>query len=526
MLRILRPRLATLLTVASLLFLSTGCTSFSDYVRHGFKVGPSYCPPPATVAERWIDQADVRVRTQTDDLSCWWAVFNDPVLNNLIATAYNQNLSVKQAGFRVMQARYLLAITRGELFPQRQTADGGYTRRGGNQIFTDNWNFGFNMAWELDFWGRFRRAVLAAEDSLEASVANYDNIMVTMLSDIAQNYVLLRTDQERIRLLSANVEVQRVVLGVIERQKNAGKAGISDLDVEQAISNLRQGEAAIPQLEINIRQTNNRLCTLMGMPPEDLEKILGIGPIPSSPPDVAVGIPADLLRRRPDVRQAQALAMAQGEEIGIAEAQLYPALTISGNLGYSAQSFSHLFTPQSFQGSVGPSFNWNILNYGRLINNVRYNDARFQELVTAYQNTVLLANEEVENGIVTFLRSQERRKILDDSVQAGVIARGVFLRQYGEGRTGLDFNRYAVIEQNLINQQDSWAQAKGQIAQGLIQIYRALGGGWEIRFNPPPVTPLTPAAAPTAEPESTMPPMPEELPSPMPNQPDESKQQP
>ena len=149
-----------------------------------------------------------------------------------------------------------------------------------------------------------------------------------------------------------------------------------------------------------------------------LAKFLGRGPIPTSPPDVAVGIPADLLRRRPDVRQAQAIAAAQGEQIGIAQADLYPAFVISGSLGYSANNLGNLFTPQSFQGSVGPSFNWNILNYGRIINNVRYNDARFRELILTYQNTVLLANEEVENGIVTFLRAQERRKMLDESVSS------------------------------------------------------------------------------------------------------------
>ena len=221
MLHAIRPRLVSLLTVASMVMLSAGCTSFSEYVRNGFKVGPSYCPPPAPVAQRWIDQDDVRVRTQTDDLSCWWAVFNDPVLNNLIAVAYNQNLSVKEAGFRVLQSRYLLAITRGDLFPQRQTADGGYTRRGANQIFTDNWNFGFNMAWEIDFWGRFRRAVLAAEDNLDASVASYDNVMVTMLSDIAQNYVQIRTDQERIRLLKRKRASSKRSLGGYRNTKRS-----------------------------------------------------------------------------------------------------------------------------------------------------------------------------------------------------------------------------------------------------------------------------------------------------------------
>lgn len=520
--QLFKKRLTSLVIVASFISSLSGCTSFSDYVRNGFKVGPSYCPPPAPVAQRWIDQADIRVRTQADDISCWWTVFNDPVLNNLIATAYRQNLTVKQAGFRVLQARYLLAITRGEMFPQSQTLSGSYARIGAGQIFSDRWSTGFSLGWELDFWGRFRRAILAAEDTLDASVADYDNVMVTLLSDVAQNYVQIRTNEEQIRLLQANIEFQREVWEAAKKFVVIGK--VEDLDVYQAESTLKQSEAGISQLQIDMRQAGNRLCVLLGMPPVDIERMLGKGTIPTAPPEVAVGIPANLIRRRPDVRRAEAVAMAQGEQIGIAQAELYPAFSINGNLGYTASNFSHLFTSQSFVGSVGPSFNWAILNYGRLVNNVRYQDARFYELVMAYQNTVLTANEEVENGIVTFLRAQERRKMLDDSVKAGQIARDIVLRKYGK-MSGYDFNRLAVIEQNFITQQNAWAQAQGQIAQGLIQIYRAMGGGWEIRNNPPPEEQgFVPVALPLEEPNPAVPPMPQEAPNPLPNPPDAPQQ--
>ncbi len=196
---------------------------------------------------------------------------------------------------------------------------------------------------------------------------------------------------------------------------------------------------------------------------------------------MVVGIPADLLRRRPECRRAERLAAAQGERIGIAAADLYPAFTISGNFGYSAKKFADLFRETAFNGSVGPSFQWNLLNYGRIVNNVRYQDARFNELVVAYQNTVLQANKEVEDGLIAFLRAQQRSTLLDESVDASRKARDIAVDQYKAGAT--DFNRYALIEQNLVTQQDSAAQVRGEVAQGLIEVYLALGGGWEMRFG-------------------------------------------
>ena len=209
--------------------------------------------------------------------------------------------------------------------------------------------------------------------------------------------------------------------------------------------------------------------------------MLGPGPIPTAPPEVAVGIPADLLRRRPDIRRAERLAAAQAELIGIAQADLYPAFSLNGTLGYQAQNFSDLFKSNAFTGSVGPSFHWNVLNYGRIVNNVRFNDARFQELAYAYQDTVLRADREVENGLVSFLKSQRRERLLGESVEAANKAFKIVVAQYEKG--AVDFNRYALIEQNLVTQQDSLAQARGQISQGLISVYRALGGGWQMRLS-------------------------------------------
>jgi len=500
-----------------LLIFCAGCTSWREYLDNGFKVGPNYRPPNACVAEHWIDAEDIRTEKNLEILKCWWTVFNDPKLNELVACAYRQNLSLREAGFRVLQARASRAIAVGEIFPQQQGASGSYNRNAMAAIsplgpgigrFSDSWDYGFSLNWELDFWGRMRRAVAAADASLGASVADYNDVLVTLLGDVAANYVIVRTTQERIRLLRANAELQRGVLQFVDNRLKAGFRQ-TELDLDQALSTLRQTEAAVEQLEITLRKAENNLCVLLGMPPVDLTNMLGTGPTPAPPPDVVVGIPADLVRRRPDVRRAERLAAAQAEQIGIAQAELYPAFSINGNFGYTAMDFPDLFKSAAFNGSVGPSFQWNLLNYGRIVNNVRYQDARFRELVVAYQNTVLQANREVEDGLVEFLRAQRRSRLLDESVVAARKAVNIVVVQYEKGIT--DFNRYAVIEQNAVTQQDLSAQARGEVAQGLIAVFRALGGGWEIRFDGGIAAAEGPMAA--AVPEA---PAPEEVPTPEP----------
>lgn len=484
----------------------SGCTSVHQYVQNGFKVGPNFCPPQACTAEHWIDTADLHVQPDPEELRHWWTLFNDPVLNCLVADACRQNLSLREAGFRVLQARAEVGIAAGNLFPQQQGASGDYTRQGssaamsgggGGKRFSDQWNFGFQLAWELDFWGRFRRALDAADARLDASVADYDQVLVTLLGDVAENYTQVRTLQERIELVEANVKLQQRVLDFIQK-RFAARFKVTELDLDQAESNLAQTQAAIPLLQTSLRLATNRLCILLGRPPADLEEYLGRGSIPHAPPEVVLGIPAELLRRRPDVRRAEREAAAQAEMIGIVEADLYPTITLDGTLGYSARNFADLFSSKAFRGNVGPSFQWNLLNYGRIVNDMRYQDARFRELLVAYQNVVLQANEEVENGLVTFLRAQQRTRLLDASVEAARKAVKIVVAQYENG--AVDFNRYATIEQNLVVQQDSAAQARGEIVQGLIQVYRALGGGWEIRLAPAEPSPLLPAVVPEEQP--------------------------
>jgi NodT family efflux transporter outer membrane factor (OMF) lipoprotein len=484
----LRLAIKTLVFVMLLLTLA-GCTSPLEFIKNGFKVGPNYGKPPAPVGEHWIDATDKRVRSETEDLSQWWRVFNDPALNDLICFAYKQNLTVREAGFRVLQARANFGIAVGEILPQTQTMTGGFAWRGNStqntgsaflgQRWSGNYNFAFNLAWELDFWGRFRRTIEQASDLLDASVEDYDDVMVTLLSDVATNYVIMRTTQQRIKYARENVKLEQESVNYVVGRRKVGV--LKDLDVDQVQSILAQTQATIPELEITLRQATNQLCILLGIPPEELVSKLGPGGIPSTPLDVAVGIPADLLRRRPDVRRAERQAAAQCAVIGIAEADFYPRISLVGNFGYSAEFIKNLFTPGAFNGTFGPQFNWQILNYGRILNNVRLQDARFQELVAVYQETVLVAQSDVENGLVTFLKAQERVKYQAESVKHNEDAYKRVKAQFDVGV--VDQSQLILILQNLVLQQDTLAIAQGEIPTGLILVYKALGGGWQIRLN-------------------------------------------
>src|SRR6185503_14578134 len=238
------------LSIALSLLVLCGCTGVGEYFRNDCKVGPKYTPPCAPVACHWIDAADKRVRTSCDDLAGWWTVFGDPLLNDIVGRAYSQNLTLREAGFRVLAARAQLGIANGNFFPQRQDATGSYQRIGRAGNFFDQWNFAFNLAWELDFWGRFRSAIAAAEASLDASIFDYDDVTVTLLSDTATAYVTIRTTQERMRLLDILIRVQEDVLSFIEQRLKEGR-GATDLDRAQALSNLEQSRAAQHQFEID-----------------------------------------------------------------------------------------------------------------------------------------------------------------------------------------------------------------------------------------------------------------------------------
>lgn len=495
--------------LALTLLLNSGCvtTGPGDWVHNGFKVGPNYCRPPAPVADEWIQAADPNV--QDRHLQDWWSVFQDGTLNGLIDTAYEQNLTLRIVGARVLEARAQQAIAVGSIFPQSQQATGTYSRVNISQNAPNNplaiaalvpgglpssplfgnyysdWTAGFNLSWELDFWGRFRRSVESANAHLDASVENYDDALVTLLADVATNYVQYRVAQQRIKIARDNVRIQEGVLALAERRFKVGTA--TRLDVEQAKTVLEGTRATIPALEITLGQANDQLCILLGIPPHDLEAKLGPGPelgrhpMPNTPNWVAAGIPADLLRRRPDVRSAERDIATQSALIGVAEADLYPTIFINGTIGYEAVDLSKLFESRSFMGTIMPNFRWNILNYGRILNNIRLQIARTQELIATYQSRVLTAGREAQTALRGFLRSQEQAQDLVRSVEAAVAATQIGLKQYEAGT--IAFNTVFQLETALVQQQDQLAIVQGNIALNLISVYRALGGGWELRYE-------------------------------------------
>jgi NodT family efflux transporter outer membrane factor (OMF) lipoprotein len=471
----------------TLILLVSGCTSLQEFVQNGFKVGPNYKRPPAPLADAWIDAANPRVNSALADYSAWWSVFRDPVLDDLVRTAYEQNVNLKVAGTRVLEARAIRAIAVGQLFPQKQTANGQYThtQASGNianvppHRFFDDWATGLAASWEIDFWGKIRSSIESTEDLVEASVDDYDNVMVTLIGDVATAYLQYRIFEQQIVYTRQNVEFQR---GSLKIATDRFKGGLtSELSVVQAGSLLEQLESEIPVLEIGLRQANNQLCILLGIPPTELAARLGSAPIPETPPEVVVGIPADLIRRRPDIRSAERQVAAQNAQIGVAEADWYPAFFINGTIAYEAMDLGRLFAAKSFTGQIGPAFQWNILNYGRILNNVRLQDFKTQELVGVYQQKVLSAAQEVENGIISYLNARREAEHLARSVKDAARAVKLATAQFTAGAT--DYTPVFIAEQFLAGQQNLYAQAQGDIVLGLIAVYRALGGGWEFRLT-------------------------------------------
>jgi NodT family efflux transporter outer membrane factor (OMF) lipoprotein len=313
---------------------------------------------------------------------------------------------------------------------------------------------------------------------------------------VAANYIQMRAYEERILLARKNVDLQRDTLRIISLREKAGM--VTELDVQQATYNLGQTESMIPVLEAGRRRMQNRLCILMAKPPQELDQIANrSGTIPVPPQEIVTGIPAELLRRRPDVQQAERIAALQSARIGIAEAEFYPHIALTGTIGVQSQNFSHLFDSNSLVGQIGPGFNWNLLNYGRIKNNVRAQDARFQQAVLTYRDTVLRANEEVENGIVSFLREQDRVASLTGSTNAATRSVEIATRQYEKGT--IDYQPLLDSERVLVQQQDTLTESRGLVGIHLVAIYKALGGGWQAQQTATmPQTPSVPA--PSVEP--------------------------
>lgn len=469
--------------LATLLLPLTGCM-----------VGPDFRTPAAPLAERWQQSGDPSVRIDQQVNERWWTAFNDSTLNTLIETAYRQNLTLLAAGTRVLEARANLGVAIGGLFPQDQTvgAAAGLNRLPRSDASTnplgnlgDFWraSLSANVVWELDFWGRFRRGVQAADAAYLASIATYDDVLVTLIGDVATTYIGIRTLQQQIAIARANVARQRRAL-TIARDRFTGGA-TSGLDVAQAENILAQTEATIPQYTAQMQQGMAALRVLLGMEPQSLNALLGPRhAIPAPPERIAVGIPVGLLRRRPDIRAVELRAAAQSEQIGIARAQLFPAFRLFGLFGSSAStarggSMDNVFNASGIQFSFGSSFTWSILNYGQITNQVRVQDARLQALLIEYRDAVLRAQRGVDSGLAGYVQGGLQVRALRRAVTAAEQTMSLALEQYELGSR--DFTVVLLAQQYLLQAQNSLTAAMGARATSLANVYRALGGGWQIR---------------------------------------------
>lgn len=455
-------------------------------------VGPDYKTPKTDFAQDWTESAAKEGRPGVKDDPRWWREFQDPTLDQLIEVASRNNLTLQVAGVRVLEARAHLNKTIGELFPQQQGISGqvAYTKLGSALAAPPTMRADqttdqalFSASWEIDFWGKYRRAIESDRATFLGTLANYDNAMVTLIGDVSSSYVSIRTLEERLRVADSNVKAQKESMRIAEAQFKAGATG--ERDVQQATTQLAQTEAQIPGLQQSLRQTKNGLALLLGETPDKVEaRLTGVSRIPKAPENVAAGVPRDLLRRRPDVRAAELAAASASALIGVAKADLYPSFTLSGQFGFAAAtggsgSLSDIANwPNRTMGLTGGFF-MPIFNYGRLTNQVRVQDAQFQEAALSYRNTVLSAQREVEDGLAAFFCQRLVVAQLTKAAEAAKRSTELAIVQYRNGQT--DYTTVILAEQTQLAVEDALASGQGNVVQGIVSVYRALGGGWEIR---------------------------------------------
>ena len=455
----------------------------------GCTVGPDYEEPElATVPDAWHTAAVDGLGEGDAPLQTWWSVFDDDALSSLIERAGASNLTLREAVWRVEEARSLRGVVAGARVPQvgldaeaarSQPSDNGalgdFAPEGGFDG-ANLFGLGVGASWELDVWGRIRRQVEAADAEVEASVEDYRDVLVTLYAEVATNYVNVRALQLRLRLAQDNVEGQENTLKLTTDRFNSGL--VSALDVAQAESNLANTRSLIPSLENNLIFALNRLAVLLAMSPGALDdELSGEVPIPTEPDAVTTALPAELLRQRPDIRVAERRLAAQTARIGVATAELYPKFSLTGFLGLQAVSGGDLFSSDSVNWSVGLPIRWNLFAGGAIRSQIAAEKARTEQLILNYERAVLLALEEVEDAMASYEKEVARRGHLMKSVDATQRSLDLVLTQYRAGLT--DFQNVLDTERSLLLRQDDLATSEGLVIKNLVDLYRALGGGWD-----------------------------------------------
>ncbi|ELH4832815.1 TolC family protein [Vibrio harveyi] len=476
-------------------------------------LGPDYVHPEQTaLPSDWsLEKAAQDTQQSEQKLQQWWQQFNDPTLNQLVEMASQQNLDLEAAGLRIVQARSLLGISTGLQYPQVQTVSGNLARAYVNDQGVNNAALSFDAGWEMDIWGKYARGIESAEAGYYASIASYHDIMVTITAEVARNYINYRTFQERILLSRRNIEIQERVVNITQVQFDSGN--VTELDVQQAKNQLFNTKAAQPSLEIAMKQSRTALALLLGVQPEDVEKLLqsdgfaqrmadyenqfkssGRKPALSGndersivprPPLLDNKVDANLVMRRPDLQVSEMQARAQSAQIGVAETALYPSFSLFGSIGIDStvpdgSSFSF---SDSLTMVVGPTFSWNIFQYGRVKNNIRFEDAKFQETLTNYNKKVLQAVNEVTNALEAYDLYLEQKSLRLQSVNSSIRAFNISMTQYENGQ--ISFERLLNSVEKMTRAEDSYATIKGNVANQVVALYKALGGGWEAQTGKP-----------------------------------------
>lgn len=459
----------------------------------GCAVGPNFQPPQKEVPPAWDGQAvgNAAQMSQTTPkpvtLVEWWTAFNDPVLVSLVEMATKANLDVRQAEARIRQARAARGVAGAPLWPQLeasalyQKSQGSSEAAGGGGIATvsrvrDLFQVGLDASWELDIFGGTRRSIEAATADLKAAVEDRRDVLVTLMGEVATNYFNLRGFQQQIAIAQKNLEAQRKTAQITRRRFEAGF--VSRLDVANAEAQVATTEAQIPLLEASARAAIYNLGVLLGREPAALEAALRQPlPIAPPPPEVPVGLPSDLLRRRPDIRRAEAQLHAATARIGVAVADLFPRFNLTGTVGLSASEISRLGTPGSRFWSFSPSITWPVFAGGRIRANIQVQNALQEQAYLAWEKAVLTALKDVETALVTYAKEQEHWKSLSQAVASNRQAVELAMKLYVAGKT--DFLNVLNAQRSLYVTEDALTQSTRNLATSLVALYKALGGGWE-----------------------------------------------
>lgn len=472
----------------------------------GCAVGPDYRPPEVQMSDQWNQHLTRGLFEGKADLRTWWAFLDDPMLASLIDRAWRGNLDLKQGVARLLEARAIVGVAAGEELPlvtapgdleRGRLSEGTQKEVGSSRQRTSTlYQLGLDASWEVDLWGRISRNVESADAALQASLEDYRDLLVSLYADVATTYVEIRTLQSRIDAALGNVRTQQQTLKLVLDRKRAQLA--SDLEIAQAQLNVSTTEALIPQLRDQLHRALHRLSVLLGEEPTALYAELSRSvPIPQPPAQVAIGLPAELLRQRPDVRAAERQLASQTAQIGVATADLYPRFTLSGFLAFQKYGVSNFFNKDNIGFGLGPTVIWNVFDGGRIRSNIAVQDALAQQALFGYEQTVLSALRETQDSLVSYAQESDRRDILARSVGAASNSVRLVQSLYVAGLT--DFQNVQDQQRSKFQQDDAYAQSQGLVVQNLIALYRALGGGWSepSSAGPPAQSPSQPAVVPT-----------------------------